>query len=522
MFMKKLDGQKGNLIKAVLLIWLAVQIGFIAWYNFALAKYNIDYDSAKLYVHALEICRNHSFIIDGWKYITTAEWDCSLLFAVPFYYLTGDIYVSFAMSNMVFIALWIWTVFRLFSGRGHGTECALLTLDLLFIPYGLGMLEYFNMLFFNGGQYVVKALCPLMLVAFLNPGRGKDTKSKKWVSCGYAAICAALLFLTTVSSGIYVFVSALVPILAVNLYEQLKKDSRVSRRDLVIAAAVTGIVLAGYVCGRILNIDAHGSEMILNTGVSGVFENITGCFFGIFGLFGAIADSPVRVLSYEGICIVMRIAFVLILIGSALYGLWRVLHNKAELWEKLLLSCFVWNTFVLCVCHMVNSEGVCHYRYHLIGVLPLLCLMTNYLVNAYKTSVKRMRIVWAVLGFSIAGINVFSANRTVFLWRWEYTDLEMLCEYARTEKIEIVYIYGHEDFAEDCRLLDYKNTETVYMPVDDSGHTWVKDYYEEWDGRQITFENTVLVIDEATEDTIEMFGHTYQRIAQLGYLGVYQ
>ncbi len=78
MFMKKLDGQKGNLIKAVLLIWLAVQIGFIAWYNFALAKYNIDYDSAKLYVHALEICRNHSFIIDGWKYITTAEWDCSL------------------------------------------------------------------------------------------------------------------------------------------------------------------------------------------------------------------------------------------------------------------------------------------------------------------------------------------------------------------------------------------------------------------------------------------------------------
>ena len=507
-----------SVIQAVLLLWLLMQVGLIAYYNFALAKWNIDYDSAKLFVHALEICKHHNFVIDGWKYITTAEFDCSLLFAVPFYYLTGDIYVSFALSNMVFLALWIWTVFRLFAGRTYGKECALLALDLILIPYGLGLLEYFNMLFFNGGQYVVKALCPLMLITLLVGERG----AKKWVSGVYAAICALLLLITTISSGIYVFVSALIPILGWMLYEELRDKAHVSKRVLFMSMAVAGIVILGYGINRYLKIDAQGSEMLLNAGSDGVFQNVTGCFLGIFGLFGAIADSPVRVLSYEGISVVMRNIFVLTLIGSAFRGVRRMLLNKAALIEKLLLVCFGWNTFILCICHTVNSRGECHYRYHLIGVLPLLCLMTMYLVDYCKKCAMRLRVVWIVLGLTVLGIIAFSANHKVFCWRWEYTDLEMLCAYVRQEKIEMVYIYGHEDFAEDCRLLDYKNTETVYMPVNDSGYTWVVDYYEEWDGRYIEFDHAVLVIDEATEDTVEMFGHTYHRIAQLGYLGVYQ
>lgn len=335
-------------------------------------------------------------------------------------------------------------------------------------------------------------------------------------------MCALLLLITTISSGIYVFVSALIPILGWLLYEELRDKDHISKRVLFVSIATAGIVIMGYGINRYLKIDAHGSEMLLNAENGGVFQNVTGCFLGIFGLFGAIADSPVRVLSYEGISIVMRNIFVLTLIGSAFWGVRRVLSNKAALIEKLLLACFLWNTFIVCICHTVNSRGECHYRYHLIGVLPLLCLMTIYLVSYCKKCVMRLRVVWIVLGLAVLGIIAFSANHKVFIWRWEYTDLEMLCAYVRQEKIETVYIYGHEDFAEDCRLLDYKNTETVYMPVNDSGYTWVVDYYEEWDGRYIEFEHAVLVIDEATEDTVELFGHTYHRIAQLGYLGVYQ
>ncbi|MDE6420391.1 MAG: hypothetical protein K2K87_07675, partial [Lachnospiraceae bacterium] len=260
-----------SVIRAVLLLWLLVQVGFIAYYNFALAKWNIDYDSAKLFVHALEICKHHNFIIDGWKYITTAEFDCSLLFAVPFYYLTGDIYVSFALSNMVFLALWIWTIFRLFAGRTCGIECALLALDMILIPYGLGMLEYFNMLFFNGGQYVVKALCPLMLIAFLIGG-----ERKKWVSGVYAVICALLLLITTVSSGSYVFVSALIPILGWTLYEELKDKAYISKRVLLVTVAVAGIVVLGWGINHYLNIGEQGSKMMLNVGNDGVFQNVTG------------------------------------------------------------------------------------------------------------------------------------------------------------------------------------------------------------------------------------------------------
>ena len=50
----------------------------------------IDYDGAKLYMHALEMCRNGSFFLPDWNYITTMELDCSLLLAVPFYALIHE------------------------------------------------------------------------------------------------------------------------------------------------------------------------------------------------------------------------------------------------------------------------------------------------------------------------------------------------------------------------------------------------------------------------------------------------
>lgn len=512
------------LIRSLLFLWLAVQVGLIVYDNFCLQKWNIDYDSAKLYVHALEICKNRGFLIEGWKYITTAEFDCSLLFAVPFYLLLNDIYTAFALSNMIFVSLWIWTVFRLFRGAGYGVEYALLALDIILIPYGLGMLEYFNMLFFNGGQYVVKALCPLMLIALLFDRGQEKGKSRacRVIAFVYAALYAFFLCLTTVSSGIYVAVCGIVPVLGAAVYHELTSTNRLSRRTAVCGLLSAVMIVCGFALNRFFQIDAQGSDMLLNAGLDGVRKNTSGCFWGIFGLFGAIAKQGVRLMSYEGIVVAGRIFLVLLLLFCAAQKTAQALRGRLPLFEKMLLACFWWNTLILLICHTSDSEGMCHYRYHLIGIIPLICLAAVWAVEQIGRRQRILKYAMSAAGLIVLFSVAFTANRRVVLWRWEYTDLAMLCEYVNNEDIAMVYLYGHEDFAEDCRLLDYQNDDTVYLPVDDSGRTFVTDYYEVFDGRDITFDNAVLVIDEATEDIVELFGHTYQRVAQLGYLGVYR
>ena len=92
-----------NGLTIVLAVFLAVQCILTVFANLVLITENIDCDIAKLYVHAVEMWRNGRILIPGWSYLTTLELDCPLLFAVPLYGLTGNIFLSFGISNIIFL-----------------------------------------------------------------------------------------------------------------------------------------------------------------------------------------------------------------------------------------------------------------------------------------------------------------------------------------------------------------------------------------------------------------------------------
>lgn len=152
-------------VQTALVMLLLVQVCLTALSNIVCLDKNLDCDTGKLFNHIAEIWRQKQLILPGWLYFTTLEWDCSSVLALPFYAATRDIVLSFGLANIVFLICFIAVIFFLF--QGENCIYPLLCANLLLIPYRIGMLDYYNMLFFGGSQYIIKVMLPLMLVGLL-------------------------------------------------------------------------------------------------------------------------------------------------------------------------------------------------------------------------------------------------------------------------------------------------------------------------------------------------------------------
>ena len=507
--------------KKIVTLWIlfAVQVFFIIYCNFFLQEKNIDSDMARLYVHAIEIFKNHNYYIPDWSYVTTAEWDCSLLFAVPFYGITHNIYTSFACANIVFLAIWIWTVFKLFAGK----DCIypLVSLNLILVPYGVGMLSYFNMLFFNGGQYVVKALLPLMLTAILIEIHSH--KAWKWSQYLFAILYFSLLLISTVSSGMYVFLCGVLPcVLAYFLCDLFQKD-KISIGFWVCLLCNVLVVAAGYYLNIRLQVGSKGNAMTFCILPNQIHDNIVACFWGIFELFEGVTYWYTEIMSVEGIVVLLRMVFTALLLICGYLTLKKVFKGKeTNIRNVILISIFVVNTIVLCVCNdLRRSNGLFEFRYHLVGVIPLMILMGKWLIDCYKTSnMKVKRFLMLVASVIFLGI-LLDSYKEILTRDSSRNEFRNICGYAEEYGVSKVYFDDYEG-AEICRLFD-EDTEYIYFISDGTiAYTHVFDYYESYKNQPVNFDDSLLVIYGIEEnDTIEMLGRSFVFIAQEGAYRVY-
>lgn len=519
----KMKVKKAELILGVL---LGAQIIFLLYCNFFLQPKNIDSDMARLYVHAIEVFRNHSLYIPDWSYVTTAEWDCSLLFAAPVYGITNNIYASFAVSNMLFLAIWIGTIFKLFSGGGVEKSYIrpLAVLNLILVPYGIGMLSYFNMLFFNGAQYVIKALVPLMLVCILI----QILEQKKWNirNVLFGLLYLFFLMLTTASSGIYVFLCGVLPCLAACfLWESVVKNNKMPRYFYLCAAMTAVAVAVGLYVNIKLGVNPKGSAMKFCVVPGELHDNIVSCFWGIYELFGGVTYWDTDIMSYQGILVMLRMVFTTVLIVGGLTAAKRILTGKqADRMEVMLLSITGMNLLVLCLCSgLRRSGGLFEFRYHLIGIIPVMIVTVKRLITYCQTAEKKKKRLIGIVGGILFAALLLDSNMQVLKRESSRSELGNICSYAEELGIQRVYFDDYEG-AEICRLLDREEHSEYFWFIDygDGAYTGVFDYYKNYAGRPVDFENSMLVVyGTGNADTMVVAGTAFSFFAQEGDWGVY-
>lgn len=302
------------LFPAVLVVQLAL-LAVVVWT--APADLIMDCDAAKLYGNVMEIWRAKKLVLPGWSYLTTMELDCATLLLLPLYALCGDILLAARISGTLLPFLWAAVVLALCARLGQPRYVGCLAAVLVILPYQFGMLDYWNMLFLNGAQYLTKVMTPLLLIwLLLPPRRGRRTAADGAV----LVLVLALELCAAFSSGVYLPLCGILPVALYFGWQWLNRRVTPGRWDALCLGGSAAACGAGLLLGRQVDAVAKGNAMVLNSTVS-LPNNALQCLAGLFQLFGAMRhEEQTPVLSLQGIRQLVMTCLVVLLLWALARG----------------------------------------------------------------------------------------------------------------------------------------------------------------------------------------------------------
>ena len=489
---------------------VAAQIVFLCLVALRAGGAVIDNDAAKVYTHMKAIWESGSLVVPDWRYITTMELDCTTLLALPFYGLTHNPILAFWCGNVVLLGLWAALLAFLVRRMGGSPARAGLAVLAVLLPYELCSVGYWNMLFLNASQYAFKVMLPLLLAALLlGPDR---PRRRDW---GLLVVYLAGVFLTGLSSGVYVAACGLAPVLCLAGWEWLHNRLTATPYRLVCAGGSVVATLAGMIIQSRLGIVTNATSMSFNT-LSTLRDNAANCVIAFFRLFGLVPEEAVTVFSLAGISLLLR----LVLVAGILFVCLRLTAWTlgGKLPEELrparyLTAIFWWNLGVLLVTNTRYGDPYFEYRYHLMGAVPLLVLGAFALPVLVRRPV-RLRRLSAVGGtaFLLALALLVNLDGVRDIWRPDGTigdngPERELCGIINTMDVEDVIVAAGSGTTEICAALDpTRRYITLQETESGSGEliTW-DGYYTDTDGLSYDQPAAVICQEEKGVDSLPAF-----------------
>lgn len=495
---------------------VVIEIACLIFYNFA-ANYVFDQDTAKLMYHTIKMWENKSLIIPDWTYMTTGEWDCSSILAMPIYGITGNIILSFAIANVLNIVVFSAIIRILLKSVNIPDRYIYLSLAIILIPYAWGMLSYTNMLFFSGAQYIYKVLIPIALLALFHY---TPKKQHTFIYVILFAFTEILVFLTISASSIFVFACGILPIFACRILYLFVKKELPSKKDSVLFVGTMIVVIGAYLVHIACGVASNADGMLLHK-----LEEISGAFsennLNLLKIMQVLPADSVLVLSVQGcISLLKWIVFAFILIFTlpdfnkflCLDKLIRSKTSKVEiisdttLLKSELISIFVCNYFATL---LTSSTS----RYLLIGFIPLiLAAVIRY--SSYDTS----EIINILLLGVLLLLNIFIQReayggiRTTYADNYSRQTCEKILDVAKEQEAELIVMYDASEWSEMIRVYDSNYPTVTYHSINDN--IWDFDYINETDASDLQERNSILVVpagrqNELLDQMSEQYKYVY-------------
>ena len=475
----------------VLLQYVAVVL-----FNFLYTDNAVDSDTAKLLRHAVEMSRNHTLNIREWLHTTTMEWDTSALLAAPFYTFTHNIYISAAIANTIITALFICLIIRLFDRFELSIKTALKACMVFLIPYAFGMLDYFNLLMFGGSQYVFRVMIPiLLLIIIMTPPAGRIGVEN--ILLGILALI--LIIIASISSGLYIVVSCVLPRLFVVILDALIGGD--FRRFDLYQYVVCGVALIASIIGAVISIrigEANfGNTMSLLRWYD--LRYYLQCFAeGYFRLMGAmpgaVQDESVAVFSLRGFAFLIKLMISVLIIVTFIVGLVQTVRAQARKASQhgtqdagnstsavpdiryWLCGIALVNLIILLVCETRYSSlnSTLEYRYLIPVVIPvLLCVPLQLELWQDSWSTYLRNAVWIVF---TAGVLYTTA--VCYMDAHDKLDPYAYCyevvAYVQDSGYNTAIFMDDRPTAECCRIIDM---DREYEAYSSAGSMDIVDYY---------------------------------------------
>ncbi|MCI2049966.1 MAG: hypothetical protein LKJ76_09660 [Lachnospiraceae bacterium] len=451
---KKSGLGKADVFTLIFMSLLVIQIALLIHFNLSDIRDSLDADFANTIYHFRQMLAQRSLYLADWYGTTSMELDGSLLFAFPLYLITKNVFTAVGVSNLLIIALYIFTFTKILQNAHVRRPLILFTLCILLTPYSFGMVEYFNMLFFNGACYSIKVLIPLLLILLLQRQEG---------TAGTAVLTAlylVLLFVTTLSTGIYVMLCGILPVFLCTAIDIWKlgsfRNTRYGIKQLLLYAATALVFAAGFLGHRKLYALASRTDMKLTT-LENMAANGKAVLAGLFQLFNALPSDTVEAMSSEGLMFCLRIAVVLMLLSAGVWGLIRIFRTDREAFPTpaYLAMLFFFDLLIVLVSDTRYSGNTdMEYRYLLIGMVPLILLPALALEQKYRVWENfRKNSMYLLLATAVAGLLIGNNLHVCSSWDRSTYAVE-LCSYFDKLGVDSVFFIDDPDTMDYCRAID--------------------------------------------------------------------
>lgn len=460
------------------------QFAVIAFLNLTQMKYHLGYDSSSYYLKAMEMAKQGTLFIDHWAEQTTLYFDSAVPFAAVLYKLTGNIFFSYGMVNLVIDAAIFWVFYSILSSLRMKSISKAVCLNLISCLYvapgfsNVNDLSYFSSTLSSGSWYGLKMLIVLMTIKMaLDLDEGK----KNYL---FIIVTEALLFISGVSSGWYLLVTVIAPLLLFYLVKvfvdnQYRSFLRSSVLMLLIGAVL--IAVGKYIALHVIGFTSKDSSMTL-IGLLDFWGNFSCIFLGFLELVGAFTyESNVSALGLHGIIHLLGLVIFIVLVIGCVFTARKLIRNFKEYSKYGMLLCVVGFNFVMfTVLNTKYALTIFETRY-LIPLFILLAITVGAFIDALKDDLIFKKTGLIVLLFSMLILNLFE-DRQYYKRKNNYNTLMKVVDVVDELATDVVYMYG-DAIAIDCRNLRVIDPERVYKQVSGDfnsiGHWGDYDYYDD-------------------------------------------
>lgn len=503
------DIKKLNFYKVMEYLFLAVLLftgASIVYFNLSDIRCSLDSDFSHTIYHYMEIIEQRTMMLQNWNHTTSLELDGTMLFALPLYFVTGNMFKAIGISNILMMFLYVVVIARLLSLYKVDRLFIYLTLALVLTPYEYGMLDYFNMLFYGGACYAVKTIVPLIMLLVLSLLTKEAYKNKmgRVELVAFGGVYLYLLFATAFSTGIFVVLCGLAPIFVWMILEMFFHGSPefVLKKRVWLVWSVTALIfVGGYLLHNKVYTAVSRTNMNL-TNMGDFADNFDACVRGIFELMGAIVINDVPVLSVRGIVLCVKMVLVAAFLVVLLFN--YIKYDNGTKGQKIpglflknyLAFMFIWVFAVMFIADM-RFPGNPHteYRYFVIGMIPLIMLFGIQL-NALSKVFNDFQRKVAYIVLLLVCIIVVGGNHKNVLDRWDRSTYAVeFTEYVESLDVDSVIFLADPDSAALCKGIDHSRKYSAYIPATQSLNLTIGSYYDSAHGYYYDDRHVLAVIE---------------------------
>lgn len=487
--MKKEFNKFNKIMEYIFMALLIFTGGGIVYFNLSDIRCSLDPDFANTVYHYTEVIKNSTLNLANWNHTTSLELDGTMLFALPIYFITKNLFTAIGISNILIMLLYIVVIGRLLHLYKVDKLFIYLTLILILTPYEYGMLDYYNMMFYGGACYAIKTLVPILLLLILGMLNEETYKDKlgRIELAAFSGTYLYLLFATAFSTGIFVVLCGIMPIfvwMIMEMFIQGSPEFILKKRVWGVWATTALTFLIGYLLHNKVYTAISRTNMNLTN--KGEFaDNFMACIRGIFELLGAVTKKDVPVLSVDGIVLCVKMVFVtaFLVCFFANYiqfsNMDKKQKNKGMCLKNYLAFMFVWIFMVMLVADMrFPGNDYTEYRYFTIGVVPLIILF-GFQLNNFKEKINDFQKRLAYLALLAACVILVYGNNKNVIEKWDRSTYAVeFTEYIDTLDVESVIFVADVDSAVMCKGLDNFHKYGAYMPETQSMNLTICSYYD--------------------------------------------